>query len=127
MRWETLSSAYASILLSLGLLCHMADDMTLTGPDGIARYLAVSHEITVPYAILLFIGAAVTFGVQSSAVLMATSMALCSTGIWSIYSGVAFVLGENIGRAIVTCRAASSAGTPARRTALGQLVFNLVA
>lgn len=127
-KWNALGNSIFGlcfILLSLGLLCHMADDMTLTGPDGIARYLAVSHENYGSYAILLFIGAAVTFGVQSSAVLMATSMALCSTGVWSIYSGVAFVLGENIGRAIVTCRAASSAGTPARRTALGQLVFNL--
>ena len=127
-KWHALGNSIFGlcfILLSLGLLCHMADDMTLTGPDGIARYLAVSHENYGSYAILLFIGAAVTFGVQSSAVLMATSMALCSTGVWSIYSGVAFVLGENIGRAIVTCRAASSAGTPARRTALGQLVFNL--
>ena len=127
-KWSALGNSIFGlcfILLSLGLLCHMADDMTLTGPDGIARYLAVSDENYASYAILLLIGAAVTFGVQSSAVLMATSMALCSTGVWSIYSGVAFVLGENIGRAIVTCRAASSAGTPARRTALGQLVFNL--
>ena len=129
-KWNALGNSIFGlcfILLSLGLLCHMADDMTLTGPDGIARYLAVSHENYGSYAILLFIGAAVTFGVQSSAVLMATSMALCSTGVWSIYSGVAFVLGENIGRAIVTCRAASSAGTPARRTALGQLATRWVA
>ena len=83
--------AFLKLLGCLGLLCQMADDMTLTGPDGIARYLAVSDENYGSYAILLFIGAAITFGVQSSAVLMATSMALCSTGVWSIYSGVAFV------------------------------------
>ena len=83
--------AFLKLLGCLGLLCQMADDMTLTGPDGIARYLAVSDENYGSYAILLFIGADITFGVQSSAVLMATSMALCSTGVWSIYSGVAFV------------------------------------
>ena len=73
-KWNALGNSIFGlcfILLSLGLLRHMADDMTLTGPDGIARYLAVSHENYGSYAILLFIGAAVTFGVQSSAVLMA--------------------------------------------------------
>ncbi len=113
------------ILLSLGLLCHMSDGMELADQESITRYLSVNEEHYGSYAMLLLIGAAVTFAVQSSAALMATSMILCSTGIWSIYSGVAFVLGENLGRAIVTCRAASSAGTQARRTAVGQLVFNL--
>ena len=113
------------ILLSLGLLCDLADEMQLSGQGAIARYLSVPGEHYGSYALLLLVGAAVTFAVQSSAAIMATSMALCATGVWSVYAGVAFMLGENIGRAIITCRAASSAGTPARRTAFGQLVFNI--
>ncbi len=127
-RWRPLGESIFGlcfILLSLGLLCNFADNMELSDPNGVLSYLAVSSENYGAYILLLLIGAGVTYAVQSSAALMATSMVLCSTGVWSIYSGVAFVLGENIGRAIVTCRAATSAGTPARRTALGQLIFNL--
>ncbi|MCD8318257.1 MAG: Na/Pi symporter [Paraprevotella sp.] len=113
------------ILLGLGLLCHLMDDRELAGPDGLIRCLTIAHENYAYYVLLLLIGAAVTFAVQSSAALMATSMVLCSMGIWSIYSGGAFVLGENIGRAVIVCRAASSAGILARRTAFGQLIFNV--
>ena len=90
------------ILFSLGLLCHLADDMEPASKSQIFGYLSLNHENYGMYALLLLIGAAVTYAVQSSAALLATSMVLCSTGVWSVYSGVAFVLGENIGRAIVT-------------------------
>lgn len=113
------------ILLSLGLLCNMADDMQLANQSTLMHYLAVSNENYLSYIILLLIGAAVTYAVKSSAAITATAMVLCSTGVWSIYSGVAFILGENIGRAIVTWNAAASAGVPAKRTAFGQLIFNL--
>lgn len=113
------------ILLSLGLLCHLSEDMELVRQTQVLNYLTVSDENYMSYIILLLIGATVTFAVQSSAAIMASSMILCCSGVWSIYSGVAFVLGENIGRAIVTFRAASSAGVQARRTAFGQSVFNL--
>ena len=101
------------ILLSLGLLCNMADDMQLANQSTLMHYLAVSNENYLSYIILLLIGAAVTYAVKSSAAITATAMVLCSTGVWSIYSGVAFILGENIGRAIVTWNAAASAGVPA--------------
>lgn len=128
-RWKSLGEAFFGlcfILFSLGLLCNLAGDMELTYHAQMMHYLGVVNETYLQYALLLLIGACVTFMVQSSAVLMATSMILCSTGVWSIYSGVAFVLGENIGRAVATLRAASSAGTDARRTAFGQMVFNFV-
>lgn len=117
---------FCFILLSLGLICHLYDSMPAADQHTVAAWLGMRGEHYGAYVLLLLVGAAVTFAVQSSAAIMATSMVLCSTGIWSVYAGAAFMLGENIGRAIVTCRAASSAGTQARRTAFGQLVFNLV-
>ena len=117
---------FCFILLSLGLLCHLYDSMTPADQHLVARYLAMPGEHYGVYVLLLLVGAAVTFAVQSSAAIMATSMVLCSTGVWSVYAGAAFMLGENIGRAVATWQAASSAGTPARRTAFGQLAFNLV-
>ena len=116
---------FCFILLSLGLLCHLYDSMPAADQHTVATYLGMKGEHYGAYVLLLLVGAAVTFAVQSSAAIMATSMVLCSTGIWSVYAGAAFMLGENLGRAVVTCRAASSAGTQARRTAFGQLVFNL--
>ena len=117
---------FCFILLSLGPICHLYDSMPAADQHTVAAWLGMRGEHYGAYVLLLLVGAAVTFAVQSSAAIMATSMVLCSTGIWSVYAGAAFMLGENIGRAIVTCRAASSAGTQARRTAFGQLVFNLV-
>ena len=116
---------FCFILLSLGLICHLYDSMPTADQHNVAAWLGMKDEHYGAYVLLLLIGAAVTFAVQSSAAIVATSMVLCSTGVWSVYAGAAFMLGENIGRAVTTCRAASQAGTQARRTAFGQLVFNL--
>lgn len=114
------------IFLSLGMLCHLADEAGLTGNDGLAARLAIWGDNYGTYAVYLFAGALLTLMVRSSAALMAVAMILCSTGVLSIYSGTALVMGENIGRAILTGRAASDAGTNARRVAAAQCIFNLV-
>jgi phosphate:Na+ symporter len=77
--------------------------------------------------ILLFlvIGAVLTCIAQSSAALMAITMVLCTTGVLSIYQGIALVMGENIGTTLTANIAALSANTQARRAALAHLVFNI--
>lgn len=113
------------IILSLGLFYHYADEIQLARVGILNDFLLFGHENYGSYLVLLVIGALLTFLIQSSAVLMAVSILLCATGVWSIYSGVAFVLGENIGRALLTWRAARQASLQARRTALGQMLFNI--
>lgn len=113
------------IILSLGLFYHYADEIQLARVGILNDFLSFGHENYGSYLVLLVIGALLTFLIQSSAVLMAVSILLCVTGVWSIYSGVAFVLGENIGRALLTWRAARQASLQARRTALGQMLFNI--
>ena len=113
------------IILSLGLFYHYADEIQLARVGILNDFLSFGHENYGSYLVLLVIGALLTFLIQSSAVLMAVSILLCATGVWSIYSGVAFVLGENIGRALLTWRAARQASLQARRTALGQMLFNI--
>lgn len=113
------------IILSLGLFYHYADEIQLARVSILNDFLSFGHENYGSYLVLLVIGALLTFLIQSSAVLMAVSILLCATGVWSIYSGVAFVLGENIGRALLTWRAARQASLQARRTALGQMLFNI--
>lgn len=113
------------IILSLGLFYHYADEIQLARVGILNDFLSFGRENYGSYLVLLVIGALLTFLIQSSAVLMAVSILLCATGVWSIYSGVAFVLGENIGRALLTWRAARQASLQARRTALGQMLFNI--
>ena len=132
--WFTYSRSYRSwgeslfgmcfMFLGLGLLYRFAGEMNLPGNPDLVRFFAYADNSTTAYLICLVIGALLTMLVQSSAALMATSMILCSTGVLSIYAGVAFVMGENIGRAVTTYRAAASASPPARRLGVAQLLFN---
>ena len=75
--------------------------------------------------LFLLIGAILTCIAQSSAALMAITMVLCTTGVLTIYQGIALVMGENIGTTLTANIAALSANTQARRAALAHLVFNV--
>lgn len=73
----------------------------------------------------LIIGTILTFCVQSSAALMAITMVLCTSGVLSIYPGIALVMGENIGTTITANLAAMTGNTQARRAALSHMFFNV--
>lgn len=113
------------IFLGLGMLYYFADEMRLAENEQLKDILRLWGDRYGTYFVYLLTGAFLTMLVQSSGALMAVSMISCSTGILSVYAGVALVMGENIGRAVITCRSASSAGLQARRMALAQLIFNL--
>lgn len=113
------------LFLGLGWLYIFAAEADPAANERLARFLSSAGSGYGSHLLFLLAGGALTMLVRSSAALMAASMILCSTGVLSIYSGVALVMGENIGRALLTWRAAASAGRPARRTGLAQLVFNL--
>ncbi|MBQ8055275.1 MAG: Na/Pi cotransporter family protein, partial [Paludibacteraceae bacterium] len=61
---------------------------------------------------------------QSSVAVMAITMILCSTGSLDIYSGIALVLGENIGTTITSNIAALTGNMQSRRAALFHFLFN---
>ena len=113
------------MFLGLRLLYEFTDDLQLTSSPVLSAIFGSLSDNYGSYLILLLCGGVFTLCFQSSAALMAASMILCSTGIISIYSGIALVLGENIGRGLITYYAASSANLTARRTAMAQLIFNL--
>lgn len=113
------------MFLGLRLLCEFADSMELSHNEPLISFFSTFNEGYISYLILLFIGALLIVLIQSSAAIMATSMILCSTGLLSLPSGIALVLGENLGRAIITCQSAYSANVTARRVAVAQLIFNL--
>ena len=114
------------LLFALGLLRATGLEMDLASNQSVVDFFA-SFDSGSYLTILLFllIGTVLTFAVQSSAALMAITMVLCSTGVITIYQGIALVMGENIGTTLTANIAALSANTPARRAALAHLLFNV--
>ena len=116
----------AFMFFALGTLNMTGREMDLAHNEGVVNFFA-SFDSGSYLTILLFIliGAGLTCIAQSSAALMAITMVLCTTGVLTIYQGIALVMGENIGTTVTANVAALSANTQARRAALAHLVFNL--
>lgn len=114
------------MFFSLGVLNNTGKEMNLAHNVELANFFA-SFDPNSFLTILTFlvIGTALTCLVHSSAALMAITMVLCSSGVLSIYAGIALVMGENIGTTITANLAALTGNTQARRAAMAHLLFNL--
>ena len=114
------------MFFALGTLNATGREMDLAGNEGVVNFFS-SFDSGSYLTILLFIliGSVLTFMAQSSAALMAITMVLCTSGVLTIYQGIALVMGENIGTTLTANIAALSANTQARRAALAHLVFNV--
>ena len=114
------------MFFALGTLNATGREMDLANNVQVVNFFS-SFNSGSYLTILLFlvIGAVLTCIAQSSAALMAITMVLCTTGVLSIYQGIALVMGENIGTTVTANVAALSANTQARRAALAHLVFNV--
>ena len=114
------------MFFALGTLNATGREMDLANNAQVVSFFA-SFNSGSYLTILLFllIGAVLTCIAQSSAALMAITMVLCTTGVLTIYQGIALVMGENIGTTLTANVAALSANTQARRAALAHLVFNV--
>ena len=114
------------MFFALGTLNATGREMDLANNAQVVGFFA-SFNSGSYLTILLFllIGAILTCIAQSSAALMAITMVLCTTGVLTIYQGIALVMGENIGTTLTANVAALSANTQARRAALAHLVFNV--
>ena len=116
----------AFLFFALGTLNATGREMDLAHNEGVVNFFS-SFDSGSYLTILLFIiiGAILTCIAQSSAALMAITMVLCTSGVLTIYQGIALVMGENIGTTVTANIAALSANTQARRAALAHLVFNV--
>ena len=114
------------MFFALGTLNATGREMDLAHNAGVVEFFA-SFDSGSYWTILLFIliGGILTCVAQSSAALMAITMVLCTSGVLTIYQGIALVMGENIGTTVTANIAALSANTQARRAALAHLVFNV--
>ncbi|MDY6318554.1 MAG: Na/Pi cotransporter family protein [Prevotella sp.] len=116
----------AFMFFALGTLNQTGKDMDLAHNQALAQFFG-SFDANSYSTILLFlvIGTILTCIIQSSAALMAITMVLCSSGILSIYPGIALVMGENIGTTLTANLAALTGNTEARRAAFGHFFFNV--
>ena len=114
------------MFFALGTLNVTGREMDLAHNESVVAFFS-SFDSGSYWTILLFIliGSVLTCIAQSSAALMAITMVLCTTGVLTIYQGIALVMGENIGTTVTANIAALSANTQARRAALAHLVFNV--
>ena len=116
----------AFMFLGLGTLRQTGIDMNLGENQAVLDFFAsFDPDSFLTTIIFLFLGGVLTFCVQSSAAVMAITMILCSSGVLTIYQGIALVMGENIGTTVTSNLAAMSANTQARRAALAHMFFNV--
>ena len=114
------------LFFALGTLNMTGKEMDLAHNAALADFFAqFSPDSFGTILLFLIIGTILTFCVQSSAALMAITMVLCTSGILSIYPGIALVMGENIGTTITANLAAMTGNTQARRAALSHMFFNV--
>ncbi len=74
----------------------------------------------------IFVGALFTMLVQSSSAATGVIIALTLQGLIDLNSGLALVMGTNIGTCITAILASIGANLTARRTALAHVLFNLI-
>ena len=114
------------MFFALGTLRLTGQEMDLASNQSVVDFFAgFDSESYLTIVIFLLIGALLTAIAQSSAALMAITMVLCSSGVLTIFQGIALVMGKNIGTTVTANLAAMSGNTQARRAALAHLVFNL--
>ena len=126
-------SVVGDLLFGLGFLFWSLVMLSTTGksmnleqnPDIMNFFASFDTNSYSTIIIFLIVGTLITCIVQSSAVVMAITILLCSTGVLPIYLGIALVMGENIGTTATANLAAMGAGIEARRAALAHLLFNV--
>lgn len=114
------------MFFALGTLNLTGKEMDLAHNASLAEFFSqFDPNSFITILAFLVIGTILTFCVQSSAALMAITMVLCTSGVLSIYPGIALVMGENIGTTITANLAAMTGNTQARRAALSHMFFNV--
>ncbi|MBU1535357.1 Na/Pi symporter, partial [Myxococcota bacterium] len=125
-------SAWGEVLLGFGLLFFglAMMQLALKTPENLAMvkgWMSTIHAtgpMTRMWGVLL--GAAVTMVIQSSSAAMAITLILAFQGVLDFDTGVALILGQNIGTTITANLAAIGANKAAVRTARAHMLFNLI-
>jgi phosphate:Na+ symporter len=96
-------------------LAEQIDPTTLPAGTGTGRFLLVG------------VGFVMTVVMQSSSAAIATTLTAYAAGTVDLYQAASLVIGANIGTIVTPMLASIGASTPARRTALAHILFNITA
>ena len=122
------AAASGSILAGFGML-FVGIDMLQDGMSGIASAInpASFAGVTLPGRIALVgVGIAMTIITQSSSAAMAATLAALNAGTLSLEQSALMAIGQNIGTTFIAAIGAIGATTPAKRTALSHIMFNVI-
>jgi phosphate:Na+ symporter len=86
----------------------------------------VQSESVYDRLLLLGVGAVMTVVMQSSSAAMATTATMLHTGTISLPMAAAIVIGQNVGTTLTAVVAGVGGATPARRTAVAHVLFNVL-
>lgn len=100
-----------------------------TGMEQVATRFDMSrYTLTTPvgWAVLFALGVGMTVIMQSSSAAVATTLAALHVGAISLPQAAVLVIGQNVGTTATAAIAMVGASTPARRTGLAHVLFNVI-
>jgi phosphate:Na+ symporter len=124
--------AWGEVLLGFGLLFFGLAMMknAMKTPENLALvkgWMSSIHATGFLSRLMVIgIGTIVTFVIQSSSAAMAITLILAFQGIIDFETGVALIMGQNIGTTITANLAAMGAVPAAQRTARAHMLFNVI-
>lgn len=116
-------------LAGFGLI-FVGIDFLQDGMGGLAAHIDFSRYSAASWdgkALLVLSGLVITALVQSSSVAVALSLTALGSGAIDLNQAAYLVVGQNLGTTVTAVLASLGATIPARRTALGHILFNVLA
>jgi len=121
-RWKAMGGTLAGFaLIFVGI------DTLQNGMSGLTSIVDISSFSSggiLGTILAIFIGALMTIIMQSSSAAIATTLTALGTGAIRFEQAAAVVIGASIGTTVTGALASIGGSTPARRTALGHILFN---
>jgi len=122
------STALGTILAGFGMI-FVGIDLLQHGMGTVAATInpAAFADVSIWGKLgLLAAGIAMTVIMQSSSAAMAATLAALHTGTVSMEQAALMAIGQNVGTTFISALGAIGATTPAKRTALAHIVFNIL-
>ncbi|MCK5883475.1 MAG: Na/Pi cotransporter family protein [Bacteriovoracaceae bacterium] len=127
-RWKH----FGYVLLGMGMIFFGLEIMSnafrplRSMPEFISAIQYFSGKHYGAYIASVLVGAILTAIIQSSSAMLGIVIAMASTGVIEFQTGVAIVLGTNIGTTITAVLAAVGGNTHSKRAAKAHAIFNLL-
>lgn len=113
---------FSFLFMGLGMISTSVPELS---PDALEFLAGYSNNGFISVLLFVFVGAAITMIIQSSAATFAIVLVMSAKGWINFDMACAIVLGSNIGTTITPLLASLSGNIAAKKAALGHLMFNL--